>query len=145
MSWLGLCESDSIKRMITLTVITLSGAYCTKNPDILFNSIIACSKVKPKWNWDAWELSLKPPKKDNPLRQWFPTTVPGTTNTPDGLLSKGSFTLASSQMRHMIGTFISRSEGYTFDATFCVHRTLWTQRNAVSAWQASNVTNLNNL
>ena len=28
MSWPGLCESDNIKRMITLTVITLSGAYC---------------------------------------------------------------------------------------------------------------------
>ena len=28
LSWLGLCESDNIKRMITLTVITLSGAYC---------------------------------------------------------------------------------------------------------------------
>ena len=29
MSWPGLCESDNIKWMITLTVITLSGAYCT--------------------------------------------------------------------------------------------------------------------
>ena len=27
MSWPGLCESDDIKQMITLTVITLSGAY----------------------------------------------------------------------------------------------------------------------
>ena len=29
MSWPGLCESDNIKRMITLTVITLRGAYCS--------------------------------------------------------------------------------------------------------------------
>ena len=29
MSWPGLCECDNIKLMITLTVITLSGAYCT--------------------------------------------------------------------------------------------------------------------
>ena len=28
MSWPGLCESDNIKRMIALTLITLSGAYC---------------------------------------------------------------------------------------------------------------------
>ena len=28
LSWPGLCESDNIKRMITLTVITLSGGYC---------------------------------------------------------------------------------------------------------------------
>ena len=28
LSWPGLCESDKIKRMITLTVITLSGAFC---------------------------------------------------------------------------------------------------------------------
>ena len=28
MSWPGLCESDIIKQIITLTVITLSGAYC---------------------------------------------------------------------------------------------------------------------
>ena len=32
MSWPGLCESDNIKRMITLTVIPLSGAYCNSNP-----------------------------------------------------------------------------------------------------------------
>ena len=30
MSWPGLCESDNIKPMITLTVITLSGAYCSR-------------------------------------------------------------------------------------------------------------------
>ena len=29
MSWPGLCKSDNIKRMITLTMITLSGTYCT--------------------------------------------------------------------------------------------------------------------
>ena len=34
MSWPGLCESDNIKRMITLTVITLSGAYCIKCFDV---------------------------------------------------------------------------------------------------------------
>ena len=28
MSWPGLCESENIKQMITLTVITLGGAYC---------------------------------------------------------------------------------------------------------------------
>ena len=28
MSWPGLCKSDNIKQMITLTRITLSGAYC---------------------------------------------------------------------------------------------------------------------
>ena len=28
MSWLGLLESDNIKQMITLTLITLIGAYC---------------------------------------------------------------------------------------------------------------------
>ena len=32
MSWPGLCESDNIKRMITLTVITLSGVYCSYKP-----------------------------------------------------------------------------------------------------------------
>ena len=31
MSWPGLCESDNIERMITLTVITLSGTYSTMN------------------------------------------------------------------------------------------------------------------
>ena len=29
MSWPGLCECDNSKRMITLTVITISGAYCS--------------------------------------------------------------------------------------------------------------------
>ena len=28
MIWPGLCESDNIEQMITLTVITLSSAYC---------------------------------------------------------------------------------------------------------------------
>ena len=32
MSWRGLCECDNIKRMITLTVITLSGLYCILQP-----------------------------------------------------------------------------------------------------------------
>ena len=31
MSWMGLGESDNIKRMITLTVIALSGAHCIWN------------------------------------------------------------------------------------------------------------------
>ena len=30
MSWLGLCESDNIKQMITLTVTPLSGIHCIK-------------------------------------------------------------------------------------------------------------------
>ena len=45
MSWPGLCESDNIKRMITLTVITLSGAYCTK------------STQNP--GWKTWNILLR--------------------------------------------------------------------------------------
>ena len=29
MSWLGLCESDFFKRLITYSMITLSGFYCS--------------------------------------------------------------------------------------------------------------------
>ena len=32
MNWPGLCDSDNNKRMKTLTVITLSGAYCNYKP-----------------------------------------------------------------------------------------------------------------
>ena len=33
MSWPGLCESDNIKQMITITVITLSDIYCNNNSE----------------------------------------------------------------------------------------------------------------
>ena len=36
MSWPGLGKSDNIKPMITLTVITLSGAHCTMKFKLFF-------------------------------------------------------------------------------------------------------------
>ena len=75
MSWPGLCESDNIKQMITLTVITLSGAYCTLKCSITligFYCGLATLLYTPMWTksssmWTKFPISKFPNQSCQPF------------------------------------------------------------------------------
>ena len=77
MSGPGLCKYDNIKRIITLTVITLSGTYCVCNiaKSIPENGIyfVPRAGLEPgsAQVCQATTLSTQPPGLDQPLTQYI--------------------------------------------------------------------------